>query len=37
MNGEIIKNGVRFDCVTCKTTLSENGVKSTIENKDASG
>ena len=22
-NGEIIKNGVKFDCVTCKTSLSQ--------------
>ena len=25
-NGEIIKNGGKFDCVTCKTTLSQYGL-----------
>ena len=25
-NGEIIKNGDKFDCVTCKTTLSQYSV-----------
>ena len=26
VNGEIIKNGIKFDCVTCKTTLSQYSV-----------
>ena len=26
-NGEIIKNRLKFDCVTCKTSLSQNSVE----------
>ena len=25
-NGEVIKNGYRFDCVTCRTTLGQYSV-----------
>ena len=34
---EIVKNGSKFDCVKCKTTLSQNNVDQNFENKDASG
>ena len=32
-NGEIIKNGDRFDCVTCKTTLSQYSVDKHFKTK----
>ena len=32
-NGEIIKNGDKFDCVTCKTTLSQYSVDKHFKTK----
>ena len=32
-DGEIIKNGDRFDCVTCKTTLSQYSVEQHFKTK----
>ena len=33
VNGEIIKNGRRFDCVTCKTSLSQYSVDQHLKTK----
>ena len=33
VNGEIIKNGSRFDCVTCKTSLSQYSVDQHLKTK----
>ena len=33
VNGEIIKNGSKFDCVTCKTTLSQYSVDQHLKTK----
>ena len=32
-NGEIIKNGSKFECVTCKTTLSQYSVVNHLKTK----
>ena len=33
VNGEIIKNGSKFDCVTCKTTLTQYSVDQHLKTK----
>ena len=33
VNGEIVKNGGKFDCVTCKTTLSQYSVDQHLKTK----
>ena len=33
VNGEIIKNGSRFDCVICKTSLSQYSVDQHLKTK----
>ena len=33
INGEIIKNGDKFDCVTCKTSLSQYSVEQHFKTK----
>ena len=32
-NGEIIKNGIEFECVTCKSTLSQYGLVQHLKTK----
>ena len=32
-SGEIIKNGIKFECVTCKTTLSQYNVNQYLKTK----
>ena len=33
VNGELIKNGCKFECVTCKSTLSQYGVDQQLKTK----
>ena len=37
VNGEIIKNGDKFDCVICETSLTQYSVDQHLKKKDASG
>ena len=33
INGEILKNGFKFDCVTCKTSMSQYNVDQHLKTK----